>query len=307
MARKRNRAPRYPQRDAVSRRKQRHGPQPTPEEIEAWRRQATKDLGDGRCPDFALAPLKKYPRELLLADPGADEDDVRERMKRLTLTLALAFNDSKDLSWMFCQLSYGQPKNKTVSPYVGQWYGMRGFVLRTLVGFIGELVRALEKNRDLLASPEFKKAAARIAPEFRWAWDELLEMLGGDDQARAPMTKLMVNLRNRLSFHYASDKPRDDNMRRLAGAYEEKFRNPADETGKSAYVSLGDKMERTRFYFADAAVLVVIEQETKAAGVASVNDIFEFFRQVNYALRFVVEGLVEHLLATSAPPNAPVT
>ena len=181
--------------------------------MENYRRQAVRDLTEQRCPDFDLAELKDYPRELLLRDPSAPEDSFRERLKRLTLTLALAFNDCKDLSWVFCQLSYGEPPEKKVSNYVGQWNGMRGFVVRTLVGFVGELVRALEKNRDLLDSTEFKEATTRIAPDFRWAWDELLQMVGSGNQGaddRAPVAKLTVNLRNKLSFHYASDKAYDD-------------------------------------------------------------------------------------------------
>jgi hypothetical protein len=303
VSRKRKGAPQYPQRDMVSRRRRPAGVQPTPEQMKAWREQAVKDLAAGRCPDFSLAPLKEYPRELLVPEPGAEEKGDRERLKRLALTLALAFNDAKDLSWFFCQLSYGQPQEKKVSPYVGQWYGMRGFVLRTLIGFVGELVRALEKNRDLLSSSECKAAVDRVPSEYRWAWDGLLEMLGDDAETRAPVVKLVVRLRSRLAFHYAADDPRDDNMCRLAKAYEEKFRNPVDETGKAAYASLGDRMEASRFYFADAPVLVVIEQEMKNAGVPKVEDVFEFFRQVNYALRFVVEGLMDHLVATSTPPH----
>src|SRR5262249_29027743 len=89
--------PLYPQRDTVSRRRPPPGVRQTPEQMKAWREQAVRELTAGRCPDFSLAPLKEYPREVLLSESGADANSDRERLKRLTLMLALAFNDLKDL------------------------------------------------------------------------------------------------------------------------------------------------------------------------------------------------------------------
>jgi len=55
-------------------------------------------------------------------------------------------------------------------------------------------------------------------------------------------------------------------------------------------------METTRYFFADAAVLEVVRKFQEDEGV-SVDDFGGFIRSVNYALRFVVEPLLEQFEA----------
>jgi hypothetical protein len=50
-----------------------------------------------QCPDFDLAPLRKFRRDVLQVRQTDDEQTAQ--IKRLTLALGLAFNDLKDLAW----------------------------------------------------------------------------------------------------------------------------------------------------------------------------------------------------------------
>ena len=81
------------------------------------------------CPDFDLAPLKRYRRDVLQV--RQTEDEQTAQAKRFTLALALAFNDIKDLAWSQEQLDKGKPEDSTaIDGYRGQWVGMSATYLR---------------------------------------------------------------------------------------------------------------------------------------------------------------------------------
>ena len=97
-----------------------------------------------RCPDFDLAPISEIAREALFPKPT--DNDITTQAKRLTLLLALAFNDYKALDWAREQLNKGKPTTFGVNPYDGQWVGMSATLARLSLGILYELAEAVRKN-----------------------------------------------------------------------------------------------------------------------------------------------------------------
>jgi hypothetical protein len=64
----------------------------------------------------------------------------------------------------------------------------------------------------------------------------------------------------------------------------------------SAFASLGETQEETRFYFADATAGIYTQSRIREAGVDR-DALSKFAKDLGKAIRFIVEGLLEHFEA----------
>jgi hypothetical protein len=233
------------------------------------------------CHDFDLAPLRSFPTEVLLG--GRNSADA------FVLVLATAFNDLKGLMWWIQQLQNCRPEAFQVDPYTGQWQGMHVQCKRYIAAILYELLVAIDAANEahLLDDLTFKDCIERSGPDAKRPWADLVAVAiaGKDDSA---LRKVLHTARNRAAFHY--------DRTRLWGAYEAYFvksqRTPYNE---APLVSLGDKMERTRFYVADAAA-------DHASGFYDedplrFDEVNQHVKGMNQALRMIVE---QYLLLRSA-------
>jgi hypothetical protein len=266
------------------------------------------NAGPTLCPDFDLAPLRAYRRDVLLQRDGDDERTVL--LKGFTLALALAFNDIKDIGWAAYQLRKGTwPEGvPRVSAYVGQWVGMDIAFGRFSAGFMTELGHCIERAHTLglLETPAMRSAdefATRKAPAAAAAWKQLVLAYTARDERGLvnPVAKLLKQVRDNSGFHYGHRK----DFKPLAAGYRDYFGAPPrpDGLNASAFASLGETQEETRFYFADATAGVYTQSRIREAGVDR-DALFRFSRDLGKAVRYIVEALLEHFETTAATSDA---
>jgi hypothetical protein len=190
-------------------------------------------------PDFDLAPLRGF-------DPDALR--VREPMGSFVLLLAAVFNDLKGAAYVVERLRDAFSKAGGRLDWRGQLSGMVGQTSRVLAGVLRELMDAIKEHRDIVDSAEFATLLRRMPVASRTAWQRVrltaLELVssGGDSDLL-----LLVKIRGAFAFHYSE--------RALVKGYERSFVTHRDRPNHDrAVLSDGNRMEATRFYFADAAI-----------------------------------------------------
>ena len=94
------------------------------------------------CPDFELSELVSLDKELFVHTGDKDLD----KLKSLTLTFSVIFNDFKTFMWINSQLEVGKPAQFDVSPYCGQWNGMKWHFVKLCSTLSFELSRVMGKN-----------------------------------------------------------------------------------------------------------------------------------------------------------------
>ncbi len=205
------------------------------------------------------------------------------RVDAFVLSLALVFNDLKDLQWILFQTRtrftlLNVPKEQ-VSAINGQLSGLANHILRLALSLSHEFFEALEHNKDVMREPEFQRCIARLSPKVRAGWEALTQMSSDDT---APLRKFAVKVRNNGAFHYYQA------GKAMARGYQDHFQpNHQNPRRRDAFVSLGDNMEKTRFFFADAAIANASESFT----YEELNeDVKRHLKAISEALRFIIEG-----------------
>jgi hypothetical protein len=234
------------------------------------------------CPDFALAPLREYSPDIFQPDTPADN---------FVLVLALAFNDLKAIMWLHYQAQKCQSSDGAITAVDGQARGFGVFVSRYLLGLTYELLLAVDVARadGVLQDALFAKAVALLERTVREDW-ALITSFTDVRYANDPLAKYLVRARNQAAFHY--------DARQLGRGYAAHFSGSVagvpQQHAARAYASLGNSMEETRFYFADAAAAAVYTNVIPAAlqGAAGFEDADGLSGRFNRALRFVVAKYV---------------
>jgi hypothetical protein len=232
-----------------------------------------------RCVDFHLAPLTAFPPQAL----------TKARADTFIIALALCFNDLKGLLWYHDRLDAGRdPSEVGATPYNGQRSAMMLQAQRLLSGILFELLGLIKKagiDDRLLDDPEFVAALASIPSYARRDWKELVGVARTWD-TKDPYWKYLLRVRNDGAFHYSA------NPRILAEGYHRHFfESPPNERNISAFMSLGDSMEETRFYFADAAAEGFEVGLRKTTG-GSFEQTIAHVKRANRALRSLIEAYV---------------
>lgn len=195
-------------------------------------------------PDFDLAPLRKF-------DPKAFKSKYAG-VDAFVLSLALAYNDLKDLEWVVWQLKKGEPEENEISAYNGQFYGFRIHMTRLTIAFLHEVVIAIETagKEGVLAEPEFGMVLDLLTPKARKTWDAVVGIASGGSASKddAEFLNFLAKVRHSAVYHYYQPKGLHKGYLRF---FDEANITPHNE---ALYVSFGETMERTRFYFADAAI-----------------------------------------------------
>lgn len=235
------------------------------------------------CPDFELAPLTKLQRNLLL--PKAGEPPTESQAKRFALVLSLAFNDLKALSWSYYQLQKGKPPDTEVSAYNGEWAGISGSLTRMANGVLFELANLIQANASILTWEPLKRVESMMPTASASAWRVLLDV-ALEKKTKKKLSLFLRECRNEFAFHY------DNKGDVLMEGYRRYFgRPPGQPTSDHAYVSLGKNMEATRFYYADAAVVCILQSKMEKFSIGP-DDTRHLAWSANSALQWVLGALL---------------
>lgn len=106
----------------------------------------------------------------------------------------------------------------------------------------------LEKNQDCLKGESIVNAEKRLTENSQKYWSALKKLAVNEKpdlpEKEKRIVECLVQIRNTVSFHYYGTKN-----------FRNGFQEYISSVGEKAalYTSMGDSMEKTRFYFADAA------------------------------------------------------
>lgn len=224
-----------------------------------------------------LEPLETFDPAVFVGDDRFSQD-----VCDVILSLAVIYNDFRDVIFAQQLLESVAPEDMSITPALGMFLGLRAHVFRLTAGILRELQVFIEKNREVIDCDAFTKFVRLLPEGARAAWDSVVAATGKkpkDDE----LTKLLLFARNKVVFHY--------DRKEIGQAYARAFVS-ADVLG-APYVSRGDNMAKTRFYFADGVA------DHYMRGAANQETVKEFMTagariimNVNHALREIVVRFV---------------
>lgn len=249
-----------------------------------------------------MAPKQDYLSDEPLAelsklDPASLLQGRKDDVGRFMIALASVYNDLRDLTAIAYSMRSSEPPSGEISPRVGEWRGRRSMLLRFSAGVLHELMVLIEKNKGVLQEKELKSYVESLPSKAAVPWREVVKIaLGGQG---TPSSKILVFIRNTAAFHYYGLKAIDPAWDRLFGAAEKRPENSA------AYYSVGNSMEGTRFYFADAVRQSIFrsstgEKEINPFSLKVDNLVVEIAQQVNFSLFFLLDAFLKRRTVVAA-------
>jgi hypothetical protein len=230
--------------------------------------------------EFAmLAQLESF-------SPGVfrGDSEVPQALCNFVLTLALIYNDCKNAIFAHVALAGARPAGRPQKTRaLGAASGIQFHAFRTVAASVHEMLDLIDKNRALLDHPSFVSLLQQLRPKSRRAWQALVDVACGAEPTDQ-LTKNISRLRHKILSHY--DPPE------IFRGYSQHFLGAA-RRDERAYVSRGDTMRTTRFYFADAAgtgyldFLVGRHQAEKLR-----LDLAEIIDQINQGLMMIVMAFI---------------
>lgn len=190
--------------------------------------------------------LKKIVAQRLIKENS--DDDVAD----FFLVLAIIFNDLKGLvhfDQLILQI-YRKPELTEVSAHTGEYGGLRIQLYKLLVATINEFFEFVKEHQGILNTGEFGLILKALPRERREQWEGIVDIATGKTPTASSFTKTLLQARNNVAFHYYQSAK---NLRKgFVGKFFKKEKNDTNKN-KFAYYSIGENMEQTRFYYADAA------------------------------------------------------
>lgn len=209
------------------------------------------------------------------------------------LALAAVYNDSKDVIYalQILQSSMPEPPPRKSRQW-GIYFALNAHLFRIHVGILHELFELIKDNKKVIQSAPFRSLVKQMHRETRQSWRTLVDVALGSTPAN-PFGYSLLMARNKIAFHY--------DAKRILRGYEEHFLGP-QRRDERAYISRGDSLNNSRFYFADAALQacaqsVAVDRDWHKL----VNELQEVFRTVNFALMGVVETFIQRRAGSYRP------
>ena len=238
--------------------------------------------------------MKSFPEEsaelatLETFDPAAFEGSERapQDLCNFVLALALIYNDCKDVIYARLLLGESRPPHppRKDRPW-GAWMGVDFHIFRALAGVMHELFNLVRNNGAAISHPFMQSVIQQLPRPAREGWDAVTAVALGATPAD-PLGKRLLLLRNKVASHY------DPNA--IFVGYKHHFLS-GDKQDDRAFISRGNSMKSTRFYFADAAATGYLRSIVGKAESQELlmMDVAELLSPVNHALMSIVETFVQ--------------
>ena len=227
-----------------------------------------------------LAPLETF-------DPAAFQGDaaVPQELCNLVLSLALVYNDCKDVIYSHILLGESRPSPpaRRNRPW-GAWLGVDFHIFRLLVGLLHELFDLIRDNQEVLQHPFLESVVKQLSRPAREGWNAVIAVASGATPAD-PLGRSLLLIRNKVSSHY--------DPRAIVAGYRHHFLG-SGKLDDRAFISRGNSMKHTRFYFADAAATGYLRSIVgKDQSQEIMANVAELLRPVNFALMGIVEAFIQ--------------
>lgn len=220
-----------------------------------------------------LAALESFDANTFIADESTPQE-----VCNLVLTLALVFNDLRDLVRAQRCIREVHPSSTVVSTQLGEFYGLHAHWIRLMTGLLKALAEVIGENERTIGEPSFKKIIKSLSRTYRDAWQNTVAAALATTAKGDRFGRMIFFARNKVASHY--------DLKEIERGYRLMF---IEQDGGPPYVSRDDAMEGTRFYFADASA------ERYLMHAAGAKDATEFFNtgwkvlpDIAHALREIV-------------------
>lgn len=186
-----------------------------------------------------LADLESFDPAVFIAD-----EVVSQNVCNFVLTLSLVFNDFKDLVYGHITLEKYKPQGSfVISRHWGSYGGLKGHLFRMMIALFFEFMKLLNENTKVLNDPFFQSVLQHLTQNERKTWSSLV-CAAQDQYTDTPIGNFALRVRNKMAFHY--------DLKEIQSGYQNFFASGSYGTER-AFISRGDNMAETRYYFADAA------------------------------------------------------
>lgn len=179
------------------------------------------------------------------------KNEINDPLDTFFLVLAVVFNDLKGtvLFEKLIEDTYRTAPQEEVSSHAGEYAGVITQTTKIRVASIQEFFKLLEENRNVLFSQGFQEILNKTNRDIKNRWNDILGIVFNKTPENSEFVNYLLHIRNNVAFHY------NQSGKELKKA----FHNFFTKRGKIprnnlAYYSVGETMEVTRFYYADAAV-----------------------------------------------------
>lgn len=165
------------------------------------------------------------------------------------IVLSLIFNDIKGVLLFEKMLTdnYDKPMDE-IDDHAGNYGGVLIQPRRLMASIISEFFVFLKVNSDILLDSEFNMIFNKMPKPYQSYWQQMVAVANGEKNEASDLIKSMTQIRSNITFHY------DHSRKNLLKGYRSRFFGDVkDAKSEFAYYSVGDTVETTRFYFADAA------------------------------------------------------
>ena len=224
----------------------------------------------------------KFKGELKRIDPKFLVSNSKEdKVEDFFITLGLVFNDLKGFM-LFIKLledNYEKPDNDAATVHAGNFGGILVQIDRFVISSIFEFFKFLEENKDLFSRSEFGEILDKLSKENKNLWQGLFAASRGDLSGLSDFFKTLLRVRNNIGYHYYEA---GKNLRR---GYRSFFSRNKNSRNEEAFYSIGENVEKTRFYFSDAAAAEFIQLAAGKKDSEEENELLKKFRtQLGYTI-----------------------
>jgi hypothetical protein len=216
-------------------------------------------------------------------DPRAfvGTSDVPQDICNFVLALALIYNDCKNGIFSNLALTDSKPGgDPQISRSWGAYTGIKNHYLRLHCALIHELLNLISENETVIKQPFFVSVIKLLPRRVRESWDASLQK-----QTASSLNKALLMIRNKVSFHY-------DPKELYRGYRYHFFKSPG--SAEPAFVSRGNSMKSSRFYFADAAADGYFGSQLENKDASELmNRLADITAALNQAIRQIVDRFIQ--------------
>ena len=228
-------------------------------------------------PDFdELSPLKTFPSEAFIS-----KDIEEQKVCDFILALAVFYNDFKDVDYAWYYFQISAPKTPKIETYYGQHVGMRYHVFKIYISLFLEMFKLIKKSKKTIELPLFKKIENKLPKKAKMGWNDIKDISKGKQAKDKELNSFLKKTRNRVASHY--------DVSEISKGYKRFFK----KNKMDAFVSLGNCLLSTRFYYADAAVEGYIEHCLDSNKAETFKKINTLNKKVSNTIYYILVNFVK--------------
>jgi len=236
-------------------------------------------MADDIAHKFELETLESFDPKVFEGD-----DAVPQEVCNFVLTLALIFNDLKNLLYANAYLQNVKPEGDfKINRGWGNYGGITNHFNRNMIGLVREIQILIQNNLKAIEHPFIQSIINKLDIPSQEAWKSLIESSQGKP-SNNQIGKFLVCIRSQVIFHY---EPKS-----IYGGYKQFFSSGV-KAAERAYISRGGNMAKTRYYFADAAVTGCFERYKKDYQNGDIFfDTMSILDKLNFALMDIINNFI---------------